>query len=322
MKKFFSLIGLVGVFASCQPEELTTAFQVKDAELTINASAAWSSLQNDFVESEVSWSPVNGVERAGGAYLLSKRSFDGNETYSVSAQYRGSATSATVQAPRIPAGWAAAVSTTIDFPFIYEGYEITREVVGEPEVGEPVVAFFLNATHKHAYDGLQNVDIRDWDTKEVVLTLTGVPMIENLNDYILCDSYSYVEYDGEEVLEDSKDNSNTDFATAFAAHVAKFRMTEKPKEADFKVSAWSLYNVFSIVTPVTTTYEVHATPAAGSNNPTLHDSVIGTYKTVTKTVQTGVAETAHPKHGDHYHFGHGHGHGDGSNAGGGLVEAE
>ena len=38
MKKFFSLIALVGVFAACEPENLQTAFNVPDATATLNVT--------------------------------------------------------------------------------------------------------------------------------------------------------------------------------------------------------------------------------------------------------------------------------------------
>ena len=38
MKKFISLIALVGVFAACEPENLQTAYTVANATATINVT--------------------------------------------------------------------------------------------------------------------------------------------------------------------------------------------------------------------------------------------------------------------------------------------
>ena len=99
MKKFFSLIALVGVFAACEPENLQTAFTVANATATVNETVVC--VAPDFDPSEVTvtygWSVGTG---------LSTKSITGNPaieagSVTVTAHYRGAEASTTVSFPKI-----------------------------------------------------------------------------------------------------------------------------------------------------------------------------------------------------------------------------
>ena len=153
-------------------------------------------------------------------------------------------------------------------------------------------------------------------------------MVENATEMVLSDSYSYKSYDGYEISE-LLDVTNDDFEEVceyfFDTVYAFSGITDKEESLEFNVSAWALYNVVNPVVTTVTTYQIIATPEAGSNNPTLpNGGVVGTFALCSMDASAGVVEMAHPDHASHYEEGHGtgHAHGSNNNAGGGIVEAE
>lgn len=311
MKKFFSLIALVGVFAACQPEELTTAFQVTPAVVNFVADADCAA--PGFVKSDVNFgyptvsANSRGVIEAGSA--------------AVTASYGGVSLSNSVSYPKVLAGGEATVNTFFTFPYDRAGYTI--EVVPVDTVVVPSFYILEAASHGHGYAKKQTVEVAG-ETIEV-------QMLENANDYVLLDSYKYNTFKGDTLVKASVVNSNKDFAEDFEASVALFdgeiKVTEVKK--DFKVSAWALYNVVNVVFKNTVNCKVTATPADDST-VALADEVIGTFSYVYFDSLVEPVEMAHPSHASHYveptadghYHGHGHGHGEFENAGGGLVEAE
>lgn len=309
MKKFFSLIALVGVFAACQPEELTTAFQVTPAVVNFVADADCAA--PGFVKSDVNYgyptvsASSRGVIEAGSA--------------PVTASYGGVTLSNNVSYPKVLAGGEATVNTFFTFPYDRAGYTI--KVVPVDTVVVPSFYILEAAFHGHGYAKKQTVEVAG-ETIEL-------QMLENANDYVLLDSFKYNTFEGTELVESS--NSNEDFAEDFEASIAQYdgeiKVTEVKK--DFKVSAWALYNIVNVVFEKTVNCKVTATPADDST-VALADEVIGTFSFVYYDSLWEPVEMAHPSHESHYveptadghYHGHGHGHGEFNNAGGGLVEAE
>ena len=119
MKKFFSLIALVGVFAACQPEELTTVFKVEPAQLNINAEA--KSAAYGFNPTDVVFS-IPAVE-------ANSRGVIEAGTTTVTATYGGKTLSNTVSYPTVYAGGKGTINTLFVFPYDKNGY--TFEVVEE-----------------------------------------------------------------------------------------------------------------------------------------------------------------------------------------------
>ena len=309
MKKFISLIALVGVFAACEPEDLTTAFSVAPAKLTITATA--KSLAPGFSEGAVTWNPSKTVELTGTPVLAA-----GSTT--ITATYAGASNSVNVAYPQLLAGATGNITTDVFIPYNSGEYEISVEEA-EAE-SEYTVKMLQEAAHGHGV-ATKTVEFDDEEYK--------IPMLENANEFVLNDSFKYVTYEGTDLQGEPK-ILNDDFADDVTGIALLYDegITEKEETKPFSVSAWAIYNVLNVVEEVSTVYNVVATPKAGANVPELPENgVVGTFTAVKKNSAFQVFEFAHPDHASHYvapedgHY-HGHGHGDGNNAGGGLVIAE
>lgn len=144
--------------------------------------------------------------------------------------------------------------------------------------------------------------------------------VENASDYVLVDSATYNDNEGQEVTGDivcaweGYAKIVNDFADLIGV------ITSTSEKIDFSVSAWSLYNVFYVENDVWALVEVIARPRGLF--PALRDEVIGKFyvRSVHGSVQ--YEEHAHPDHADKYNPGQGHGVKNGPNAGGGLVQPE
>ena len=304
MKKFFSLIALVGVFAACNPEDMTTAFQVAPAEVTLHATAVCA--EPGFTGASISYSPSQTVT---GNPVLAAGSI------TATATYNGASGSSTVDYPAILAGGTADLNTVVFIPYTPGDSDYTFEVKEAGSESKPQVFMLPAAAHGAGEKYVVEVGGEEYE----------VPMLENANEFVLSDSYSYTTYEGAELVAGSNKVFNDDFADTAKKYfddAASKEIKETKVTKDFTVSAWALYNVIQPVVTTVTTYNIIATPKAGANTPELADPVIASFQM--KTVDGGAqyVEMAHPDHASHYEAGHGHGHGDGSNAGGGLVEAE
>jgi len=318
MKKFFSLIALVGVFAACEPENLQTAFNVNDATATVNETVLCAA--PDFDPSAVTvtygWSVGTG---------FSTKSIKGNPsipagTVTVTAHYKGAEASTTVSFPQIFAGMDAVLTATVILPYNAGGYVIDYEI-GDQEVYDVEVYGLQAAAHGHGYGVAQEVEFEGEKFK--------VWMMENATEFILEDSYTwYVPY-GYEL--DALEVLNDDFAFEseyWYDYLDYYSGIDFEEESyDFSVGAWSLYNVINPVITYVMPVIVTATPEEGSNNPEI--GPVATFNAYGLYAACGVVEMAHPDHAAHYvpHSGHythdGHAlHGDNNNAGGGIITAE
>ena len=297
MKKFFSLIALVGVFAACQPDDLKTVFQSFPAQLTINVSKVTNS--------------INGADVTGAASTTSF-STTGTPaiaagTATVSATYNGATGSTSVDYPGILADTAPVVmSAPVFIPGNLGDYTITVEQETDWDNAEFVKEYILAEAKSHGYDH------------------AGSLWVENASDYILSDSFSYENASGTDNVSDP-----TIIEAAFKEVVEAnwravkesaegLKMTPADAPQEFTVPAWSLYKAVNTVCKAVTTYKVIATP--NGNAPTVGDNgVVGTFTAETFQSAAKVDFMDHPSHAGH--GGHG-GHGSGSNAGGGLVPAE
>ena len=306
MKKFFSLIALVGVFAACNPEDMTTAFQVAPAQVTLEATAVCAA-PGFTAADNISYSPDKTVT---GTPVLSAG------TITATATYKGASGSSSVDYPTILAGGSATLSTVVFIPYTPGDTDYEFDVVEVDSNDEVVVNELSEAAHGGGVEYTYTYNDKEYN----------VHLLENANEFVLLDSYSYTDYAGVKFV--SSEITNEDFRHTAEQMIEAYKagmtgITETPVTKDFKVSAWALYNIFNPVVTTTVTKNIVATPKAGANTPELiNDGVIATFKYETKTSVIEPFEMAHPDHVSHYVPGHGTGHGAGSNAGGGLVEAE
>jgi len=290
MKKFFSLIALVGVFAACQPEDLKTIFQSSPAQLTINVSKVVNSVNGADVTAQASKTP----------YSVTGTPAIPAGVGTVSATYNNATGTLSVPYPAILADTdPVTIDVTVHIPGSVGDYTIdVKETIGD----EKVTKYILSEAKSHG------------------ISHDGSLWLENASDYNLNDSCTYTEFTGEAWDEESEVKV---FEDAFAeivnanAEVHNPGILEEEKEYKFTIPAWSWYQVVAEVHEIPVHFDVVATPSNGA--PVIgNNGVIGSFDSNSVYTIVGLNHMAHPSHADHY--GHYTGHGNGSNAGGGLVE--
>ena len=315
MKKFISLIALVGVFAACEPENLQTAFNVGNATATINVTVVSAAPGFDQSAAQVTYAWSNGG---------TTQSIEGNPsiaagTVTVTATFEGAKASETISFPQIFAGMDAVFTATVFIPYNAGGYTLSLEK-GETETFTTVYGIEA-AAHGHGYKTAQTVEFNGKNYT--------VWMMENASEFILEDSYTWTSYEGFETydFEVLNDDFSIEATLVYAAIASKEGIDEKDNKYEFSVGAWSLYNVINPEIETTTTYYVIATPDEGSNNPEI--PAVASFDVYQISSACGAVEIAHPDHASHYvpHTGHythdGHAiHGNNNNAGGGIIDAE
>ncbi len=311
MKKFFSLIALVGVFAACEPEELRTIFTSAPAQLTIKVGKVYNAVDGK---------DLTAVATKDADVVIAGTPAIAANSQVMHASYGGVTGSVTVDYPSILADTDPVTITAADIwiPGNKNNYKIE---VREGSKASETKKYGLLSAENHGVSYTSD----DWDGK----------WLENANDYILVDTYTWKEYSGSELIKDDKGESCLILDDIFEADVKlaaaakdNDKITYVEKEDEIQVSAWALYNVINAVTTTITTWEVVATPdPAGSAPIPGNDGVVGTFYTKSILAIPTKVEAAHPSHNSHYEAGKGNGthhggHGDGSNAGGGFADAE
>lgn len=322
MKKFFSLIGLVGVFAACQPENLTTAFQLKPAELTLRGEAHFVPDGVNVLDSDVDYRySINGAAFQSGKYCVLSGSPISEGNVEFSAMYEGLEGSTTVNYPTLYPGWGAKEwIVPIAVPFNAKDYTFVAKLnkaETDALVPEYKVTMLKAAAHNHGVVGSYNFY---FDGEKYV-----IPMLANANDFILLDTFTYDSYDGIEA--EGVKLENTDYEDEFNAVVKQYctgLTVEEAKEGNITVSAWAMYNHVAVVKTTKKVFDVYAIPTDETTHALPNEGLIGSFRAVEMRTFCGPVEAALPGHESHYQHGHGngHGHGENSNAGGGLIEAE
>lgn len=278
----FAVVALVGslLFTSCEKEDLNATFTTEPAKATINVNVV--EFPTGTAVSGVTISADKG--EVSGMVVTLKAGADN----SIAAQD-------VVISATAPEGYEAIQSVTVHVNAVKAGgvatYNATLVAVkeatpivitGERVEGRPIVKNMLNPTHDHA----------------------GYSWMENANDYILVTKVKYNLYDKQTATGEVKDFDVTEFIESLNYDYTK------QAEIEIKVSAWSLYRVWSEVYPSTTTYTIKYKEG----------EVLGTIKA--EALNGGgvqYEEMAHPSHSHVYQHGHGHG---AENAGGGIIIAD
>ena len=312
MKKFFSLIALVGVFAACQPETIETTFEPDPAVATITVSVYDLASGSD-VTGSATITPSEG-SLVGNVITLTGNPAISAKTITVSASYNGASNSETVKINALLAGGKADYTVTVQVgevpvipdpdPVIVKTY--SWELTGSEELEEKNYTL-STASHSHAYSH-NGVSIDNW--------------MLNATEFILELTTNYQKRTGNKAEGDCTSTAADD-NTQFDAFVEAFKVPaycEDVLEYSFTVSSWAYYNVLQTVNCVKNTYTVSvATTKDGVDQGTVE---IGTIEVETYSSSIEAIEFAY---NNHYEYGHGHGtsthdeHGNSENAGGGIA---
>jgi len=318
MKKFISLIALVGVFAACEPENLQTAYTVANATATINVTVVSAAPGFDEKAAQVTYAWSNGG---------TTETIEGNPSIAagsvtVTATYAGSTATETLSFPQIFAGMNAHFTATLFIPYNSGDYTLS---VKTDKTSQAIEVYGLQAAaHGHGYAKMQEVEVGGMKF--------NVKMMENASEFILEDSYTFETFKGIALAkslsiknDDFKDAATNVYNAFVKANITGIVPTKH--EYGFAVGAWSLYNVVNPVITTTADMVIVAAAKDGSNNPMIPE--VATFAIKMKSSLCTAVEKAHPDHASHYvphsgnytHDGHAI-HGDNNNAGGGIITAE
>ena len=326
MKKFFSLIALVGVIAACTPEQVDTAFKLAGGKAVVNVEVVDIINGGDYsgdvsikflrggldVTSE--FTPIVGAGKH--AYM-----FQANESEAISAgeyvvEVKGSelakAYTSNMAIPAVLAGGEAVIRVivpvgepingwTVDYEFDFDKYTEGEDVY--------LLANTHYPTHAYSHDG---IDTWYYNNSEYILegTLT----------------YDWVYWLSE--VSNLKDNNILGFEGCVQNVADRFESDYiiEDYSYDFKVSAWAMWNVRVINAWYQAPCTIFAFKDAdedGEFDANEEYVELGSFDCKqTEEVDFWVAELPYPGAPGHahYHAGHGHdAHGSAANAGGGLA---
>ena len=297
MKKFFSLIALVGVLAACQPEKIQTAFSLAGGSATITVKVVDINNHGDYT----------------GTYTLSSSAGTvANNTVTLTApessKLAGQTVTLTVNGPKfvkpytydvlvpdvLPGGQAAINAIVV----VGEGGDYSYEIIEKDENSDKVV---------------EMVNVHDYPVK----TIDGVNWYVNESEFLLNGDVTYDVVTGASFLEGSA-------KVGFEGVLSNLKEiytepTEKHENVlPITVSAYAIWRAFATYTTTLRTITVNA-----KNNKT-GETFQNVVEAKVKLLSSTLAEFEEQANPDtHGHYVHGQGEpGGASNAGGGIVYSE
>lgn len=321
MKKFFSLIALVGVIAACTPEQVQTAFSLAGGKVLVKVEVV------DIINGGTYSGPISDIRfTRGGLDITSEFSpVVGNDPYTYSWQAEESKPVAAGDYGVVVKGAKLAKDYTSAFVFpevLAGGLAVIKVVV---PVGEPLngytadvdfdllkegedVGFLKNddyPTHAYSYDG---IDTWYYNNTEFMLegTVTGDDIVWQSEVSNIVDN-GYLGFEG--VVASVAEYLNEDYTIPF--------------DWDFNVSAWAMWNVrqineWSKYAAVVFAWKDTDEDGEVDANEELVELGTFDYKE-TETVELWPYELPYPGAAGHYSHGRGRdAHGSMPNAGGGI----
>ena len=317
MKKFFSLIALVGVIAACTPEQVDTAFKLAGGSVTVNVEVVDLINGGLYAGSyKVTTPTIQGLEKSVSGTHDEKVVYAAGDSKPVLADDY----SVTVSGPNLAKDYSAKFA----MPAVLAGGEAVIRVivpVGEPINGwTPDYAYDFSAmTEGYSVYFLANNDypkyayshggIDEWYYNNTEYLLEG-EVLYNLSFYNDFPTnvvrHDYLGFEG--IL----DNVLDYFTGGYYLEDRVFH---------FFVSAWAMWNVTQTDYWMKVPFEVFVT-----NDTTGEKIILGTFD-FTEVTTTAVEphEIPYPLAPGHAHYVHGYGrvnHGEMPNAGGGISYNE
>ncbi|MCR5350910.1 MAG: hypothetical protein K6E35_00235 [Bacteroidales bacterium] len=329
MKKFFSLIALVGVIAACTPEQIKTAYKLDGADGSITVKVFnldGTAYAKDFDVKGFESLPgtTEPVYTAGQAVI----SFAAAEsqpiaqtvlTLTVSGDEILKNKTVTVNVPNILAGGHAELYAEVVVGELSDDYYFdVVEEEADPKDYSYKYGYLVNnhyATHAHshaAYESFLEIDvpIDTWyiNNSDLILNGTG--------------SFTTVEGSMAGTVKVSQAVAGFEKRIAdFVAAVEEDATWEVSQSFDFSVSAWAMWNAVLVQRYCPVTWTLTATPIVNGEANVAGKIDLATGRFNDTDFVYNVYELPYPGMPAHAHYEHGHGHGHGhgaENAGGGI----
>lgn len=324
MKKFFSLIALVGIIAACTPEQIQTAFKLAGASgkitvevVKINGEAYSGTFQISGQESLAGQQTTYSGNKAEITFQFAdSQAIENVINLTLTATGDGilKPASAPVIVPKVLAGGVVELACKIVVGENADGWYVYTSTDYDDDYFINGVGYLVNShygtyTHSSSVDfGPFEVPVESWYVNESDLILSGVAEVEVID--------GYPEGEGIDYGIIGFENTVAEFIDAYTYEALDNYTVEVP----FQVSGWAMWNF------VTVYYGTHYYTSLIANkldaDGDLTDEEVLLAEVAWDTVGTVGTPVELPYPGmpgdAHYEEGHGHGHG-GDNAGGGIA---
>ena len=325
MKKFFSLIALVGMIAACTPEQIQTAFKLAGAKGTINVEVL--NLNGTPYDGQFQISGQEGLPGVTTNYSGNKATIEFqladsqavesiiNLTLSASGPEIYVPAKSSVIVPKILAGGEAVLACTIKVGeqvgdwYLYEDMEYGDDVT---EVG-----FLVNShyqVYEHAityYASWIEFEVPSWYVNNSDLILKGtceIPILDGIvNNGVVTKDYA------------GFSNSIKEFVDEWAWYMEDIELYDETYTYNFEVSGWAMWNVAVVHNVYPVDFTLTAIKLDDDLNLTDEEIELGHANCDIYDTMFGKVEQPYPGMPGHAHYEEGHGHGHGAeNAGGGI----
>lgn len=299
MKKLVMFLAIAGVFASCKPEAIETAFEVNPAEANITVTVLDV---NTAAKAEGYTLTADAGTVNGDVVTLKGNKALAETTVTITAAFNGADYSTTVNVNALRAGAKASYGATIVVGSPVSDKEITLEPdIESLEISTAVLYFTPDETghYGHSVDpDFTHDGISNW--------------VQNLTEFMLNLNVEYQDIYG--VVYGSApceyiDPAYTNIVDSYVELLGA-AYYEEPAIYNCKVSAWAYYTVRQTVYY----YNYYVNVLADGE-------VVGRIPTTEVANDIELVEIANPYGHGHYKHGHGE-HSDNANAGGGIIYGE
>lgn len=297
MKKFFSLIALVGVFAACQPEKIQTAFTLAGGSATINVKVVDINNHGDY----------------SGTYTLtsSAGTVSGN-TVTISAgestKLAGQTVTVTVNGPKFVKPYTYDVLVPDVLP---GGQAAINAIIVVGEGGD--YSYEIKESDVATDEEVEMINVHDYPVK----TIDGVNWYVNESEFLLEGDVEYDVVTGSSFLEGSA-KVGFEGVLSNLKEIYTEPTVKVVNHLPITVSAYAIWRAFATYTTTLRTLTVTA-----KNNKTgeTFENVVEAKVRLLSSTQAEFEEKANPD--THGHYVHGQGEpGGANNAGGGIVYSE
>ncbi len=297
MKKFFSLIALVGVFAACQPEKIQTAFTLAGGSATINVKVVDINNHGDY----------------SGTYTLtsSAGTVSGN-TVTISAgestKLAGQTVTVTVNGPKFVKPYTYDVLVPDVLP---GGQAAINAIIVVGEGGD--YSYEIKESDVATDEEVEMINVHDYPVK----TIDGVNWYVNESEFLLEGDVEYDVVTGSSFLEGSA-KVGFEGVLSNLKEIYTEPTVKVVNHLPITVSAYAIWRAFATYTTTLRTLTVTA-----KNNKTgeTFEKVVEAKVRLLSSTQAEFEEKANPD--THGHYVHGQGEpGGANNAGGGIVYSE